>query len=177
MAHAKRRRAAWLPVGLVLAGLAAGLPAGARGQASGAEDAERGLLVELAGAIESLSDYRVDRAALPSVHALPQRELEARFCQGLCTAIAAYLPGEGIFLSAHLDPLHQPEDRAALLHELVHHVQQGHPRFAGMAPCLREREKEREAFALQNAYLARLGQTQRVRFNDDFDCEEGDPRP
>lgn len=132
--------------------------------------AETALLGELAAAIESLSDYRAAAVPLPRVRELPQRELEARFCDGLCSALAAYLPGDGIYLSAHLDPLREPEDRAALLHELVHHFQQGHPKFAGMPPCQREREKEREAVALQNAYLERLHIARRVRFNDAFDC-------
>lgn len=135
----------------------------------GAQDA---LLSELAAVVESLSDYRAAGAVLPRVRELPQRELEARFCDGPCSALAAYLPGDGIYLSAHLDPVHEPEDRAALLHELVHHFQEGHAKFAGLAPCQREREKEREAVAIQNAYLAQLGARQRVRFHDAFDCDD-----
>lgn len=135
---------------------------------------ENVLLAELASAIESLSDYRVAGVTLPPVRELPQRDLEARFCDGLCSALAAYLPGDGIYLSAHLDPAREPEDRAALLHELVHHFQQGHPKFAGMPPCQREREKEREAVDLQNAYLAQLGSSHRVRFHDAFDCANAD---
>jgi hypothetical protein len=40
-----------------------------------------------------------------------------------------------------------------------------------MAPCERERTKEVEAFAIQNAYLERLGIGERAVFYDDFDCE------
>lgn len=161
-------RRAWL------AGALAALSVSAAGWAQGdpPEAPETALLVELARAIESLSDYRVAGVALPRVRELPQRELEARFCDGLCSALAAYLPGDGIYLSAHLDPVREPEDRAALLHELVHHFQQGHPKFAGLRPCQREREKEREAVAIQNAYLAQSGVRQRVRFHDAFDCAE-----
>ena len=58
-----------------------------------------------------------------------------------------------------------------LLHELVHYLQQGHPKFVGMDPCDRERTKEVEAFAMQNAYLAGLGRPERAAFYDDFDCD------
>lgn len=156
-----------------LAALCLAPPAHAQDDAA-ATAAQSSLMTELASAIESLSDYRAAATPLPVVRELPQREIEARFCEGLCSALAAYMPGEGIYLSAHLDPLREPEDRAALLHELVHHFQQGHPKFAGMPPCQREREKEREAVALQNAYLARLGVRQRVRFHDAFDCTGAD---
>jgi hypothetical protein len=65
-------------------------------------------------------------------------------------------------------------DRAALLHELVHYLQQGHPKFAHMAPCERERAKEQEAYAIQNTYLALIGSQQRVVFYDgEFDCDSG----
>lgn len=166
-----RGSAPWVGVLRALAALLFATPASAQVDAPPAAP-ENGLLVELASTIEALSDYRVAGVTLPPVRELPQRELEARFCEGLCSALAAYLPGDGIYLSAHLDPAREPEDRAALLHELVHHFQQGHPKFAGMTPCQREREKEREAVALQNAYLAQLGAQQRVRFHDAFDCAQ-----
>ena len=35
----------------------------------------------------------------------------------------------------------------------------------------RERTKEVEAFAIQNAYLAGLGRPERAAFYDDFDCD------
>ena len=83
---------------------------------------------------------------------------------------AAYLPREGIYLSANLDPVRDPLDRSALLHELVHYLQQGHAKFEGMEACARERAKEQEAYAIQNAYLASVGSAERVVFYDDFDC-------
>lgn len=161
--------ATWAPLAGAI--IALGVAAAARAQvAPPPAPSETALLAELAAAIESLSDYRVAGVPLPRVRQLPQREIEARFCDGPCSALAAYLPGDGIYLSAHLEPLREAEDRAALLHELVHHFQQGHPKYAALASCQREREKEREAVAIQNAYLARLGARQRVRFNDTFDC-------
>jgi hypothetical protein len=125
---------------------------------------------QLFGAIESMSDYRALEA--PRVFRVPQHVLEAMVCELPCNARAAYLPKEGIYLSGNLDPLREPLDRAALLHELVHFLQQGHPKFARMTGCSRERAKELEAYAMQNAYLAGLGRKERVMFlAGDFDCE------
>jgi hypothetical protein len=124
----------------------------------------------LLAAIEALSDYRAT-AALPPIFRLPQYRIEQKVCEAPCNVRAAYLPREGILLSAHLDPVHNPLDRAALLHELVHYLQQDHAKFARMDGCERERAKEQEAYALQNAYLASLGIRDRVVFYDDFDCE------
>jgi hypothetical protein len=125
---------------------------------------------QLLDAIEALTDYRAG-AALPAVYQLPQPQLEALVCDEPCNVTAAFLPGIGIVLAQHLDPVREPRDRAALLHELVHALQQGHSRFAGMPPCVRERAKEQEAYAIQNAYLAHNGSSARVVFYDgDFDC-------
>jgi hypothetical protein len=120
--------------------------------------------------IEMLWDYRAPET-LPVVFQLPQRLIEAKVCDEPCNVTAAYIPGEGIYLAENLDPVHETRDRAALLHELVHYLQQGHPKFARMAPCERERAKEEEAYAIQNAYLATLGSQERVVFYDgEFDC-------
>jgi hypothetical protein len=128
------------------------------------------LVQQLLGVIESMSDYRVREP--PRVFRVPQHILEAMVCELPCNARAAYLPKEGIYLAGNLDPLREPLDRAALLHELVHFLQQGHPKFAGLSGCARERAKEQEAYAMQNAHLAALGRAERVVFfAGDFDCE------
>jgi len=129
---------------------------------------------ELLQYIASVSTYEPDRA-LPAVFQLPQHRIEEKVCDEPCNVRAAYLPWEGIYLSGNLDPLHEPLDRAVLVHELVHYQQQGHPKFVGMDPCERERGKEVEAFAIQNAYLASIGRAERVVFYDDFDCGRADP--
>jgi hypothetical protein len=121
--------------------------------------------------IESISDYRAPQA-LPPVYQLRQSLLETKVCEEPCNVTAAYVPREGIYLAEDLDPAHEPRDRAALLHELVHYLQQGHPKFAHIAPCERERMKEQEAYALQNAYLAMIGSPERAVFYDgEFDCD------
>ena len=129
--------------------------------------------------IETLSEYRAPET-LPPVFALPQVLLEAKVCDQPCNVSAAYIPREGVYLTENSDPVHEPLDRAALLHELVHYVQHGHPKFGSMAPCQRDRAQEEEAYAIQNAYLALIHRRERVVFYDgDFDCagEESDNPP
>jgi hypothetical protein len=76
-----------------------------------------------------------------------------------------------IYLSGNLDPVRETRDRAALLHELVHYLQQGHAKFAHLSGCARERAKEAEAYAIQNAYLEARDSPERVVFYDgEFDC-------
>lgn len=124
---------------------------------------------DLFDAIESLSSYRARER--PPVFQVPQHVIEAKVCELPCDVRAAYLPREGIYLAGNLDPVREPLDRAALLHELVHYLQQGHPKFAALTGCARERAKEEEAYALQNAYLAALGRSERIPFFDgEFDC-------
>ena len=122
--------------------------------------------------IQALSDYR-SSGALPPIFQLPQHAIELKVCDEPCNVSAAYIPREGIYLAANLDPVRDPSDRSALLHELVHYLQQGHPKFAGLSPCERERSKEQEAYAIQNAYLASIESKERVVFYaGDFDCED-----
>jgi hypothetical protein len=126
----------------------------------------RGLLDE----IEQLSDYRAT-GSLPPVYVVPQHAIEAKVCDLPCNVTAAYLPREGIYLSGHLVPLREASERAALLHELVHYLQQGHPKFAHLSGCARERAKEAEAYAIQNAYLEAVDSPARAVFYDgEFDC-------
>jgi len=121
--------------------------------------------------IERLSDYRATQA-LPPIYVVPQHVIEAQVCDAPCNVTAAYLPRAGIYLSGNLDPVRETRDRAALLHELVHYLQQGHAKFAHLTGCARERAKEAEAYAIQNAYLEALDSRERVVFYDgEFDCD------
>ena len=120
--------------------------------------------------IAMLSDYPAPEA-LPPVFQVPQLVIEAKVCDEPCNVSAAYVPREGIYLAENLDPVHEPLDGSVLLHELVHYLQQGHPKFAHLAGCERERAKEQEAYAIQNAYLAMINARQRAVFYDgEFDC-------
>ena len=128
------------------------------------------LLRSLLSAIGTLSDYRAAES-LPPVFQLPQAAIEAKVCDEPCNVSAAYIPHDGIYLAENLDPVRQPVDRSILLHELVHYLQQGHPKFAHLTGCERERAKEQEAYEIQNAYLAALKVARRAVFYDgEFDC-------
>jgi hypothetical protein len=106
------------------------------------------LVNQLMSTIERMSNYRA-ASGPPPIFQVPQHVLEAKVCDQPCNVSAAYLPREGIFLAGNLDPMREPLDRAALLHELVHYFQQG----------------------LQNAYLADLGLSKRVTLYDgELDC-------
>jgi hypothetical protein len=128
------------------------------------------LVRELFREIAAVSTYRAD-APVPPIFEMPQREVELAACDSPCNVVAAYFPGKAIYLASNLDPVRNPEDRAALLHELVHHLQYLDRRFAELPPCERLRAEEQEAFAIQNAYLMRVRSEQRVVFHDDADCE------
>jgi hypothetical protein len=118
---------------------------------------------QLLGAIEKISGYPMP-PSLPKIFVIAQHQLESKLCDRPCNATAAYFPREGIYLAGHLVPLRDISARAALVHELVHFLQQGHAKFAHLAGCRRELEKEREAFEIQNIYLAHVGEQQRVPF-------------
>ncbi|HXX10629.1 MAG TPA: hypothetical protein VEK05_03855 [Burkholderiales bacterium] len=138
-------------------------------QRSATQDLEP-LLRSLFEAIGTLSDYRAPEN-LPPVFLLPQSAIEAKVCDEPCNVSAAYIPHDGIYLAEYLDPEHQAVDRSILLHELVHYLQQGHPKFAHLKGCERERAKEQEAYEIQNAYLASLQVGRRAIFYDgEFDC-------
>src|SRR5262245_1027613 len=153
-----------------LSGAAAWAQSSARAKAV-LQDAELGSLIRLLlEDIETLSEYRAN-AISPPVFLVPQRVIEAKVCDTPCNVTGAYVPGEGVYVAGNLDPVREPLDRAALLHELVHYLQQGHPKFAGLSPCERAHAKEREAYAIHNAYLAKINRAERVTFYDgDFDC-------
>ena len=162
-----RRRRLLLATSIVAALLA---PASSRG----ADDLDA-KVEALLQAVEGLAGYAA-AGRRPVVRMLPQHVIEERVCDEPCNVSAAYLPREDeIWLAGNLDPVHDPIAGAALLHELVHYLQQGHPRFAALRPCERDREKEREAYAVQNAYLAGIGRDERVVFYEsEFDCVDGE---
>jgi hypothetical protein len=59
-----------------------------------------------------------------------------------------------------------------LLHELVHHMQNLTQRYADLPPCARYRIEEREAFEIQNAYLAQFTPRHYIPFVERmYQCE------
>ena len=91
----------------------------------------------------------------PPVAVLSQADLSARFCGGGCRARGAYLPDRGILLAEGLDLDANPRDRSILLHELVHYLQDTAGRFASESDCDAWRDREIEAYHVQDRYLDR----------------------
>ncbi len=119
------------------------------------------LAAELVSAISLLSHYPPP-PSIPPVMVLPQAEMQARFCNGPCRVRAAYDPEHGVFLDERLDLVRDPVDRSILLHELVHHVQAQAGRFdPDHSECQRASRDEREAYEIQNLYLASLNVARR----------------
>jgi hypothetical protein len=91
--------------------------------------------------------------APPMVRMVPQPEIAQAVCGRPCGVRAYYLPDKGIFLDADL---HLEEDvvaRSILFHEIVHHVQHHRNRYSDQPECDRVKNREREAYILQNQYL------------------------
>jgi hypothetical protein len=123
------------------------------------------LIISLLSAVETIAKYEAP-AAFPQVRQVTRTELEREACGGQrCRFVkAAYVPEKGLYLENVLDPQASVMDRSILLHELVHHLQASTQRYAHLAECERRREEEREAFAVQNAYLAQSGGGKYVPF-------------
>jgi hypothetical protein len=109
-------------------------------------------------AITRLSNYEKP-SATPRVSKIARAEIERTMCRGPCAVKAWYLPDEGIFLDDSLMPETNLVHRSILLHELVHFVQDVNAEGESMEPCDRWLHRERQAYALQNQYLARIGNT------------------
>ena len=113
-----------------------------------------GLVGELFNAIHAVSGLAIPAQA-PEIHQVPQAVIEEKFCQGPCRVRAAYHPDMGVYLDERLDLVHSSFDRSVLLHELVHHVQATSGNFDGQPDtCQRATREEREAYEIQNRYLA-----------------------
>jgi hypothetical protein len=94
-------------------------------------------------------------APAPPVHVVDRALLMKHFCGSPCTIKGAYLHGQGVLIAASLDIDGNPMDRSVLLHELVHYLQDINGRFRDDGPCDRWKEREIEAYTLQDSYLAR----------------------
>lgn len=93
----------------------------------------------------------------PLVTVIAQSELSARVCGGSCAVKGAFIPGQGLFIIDRLDIEADPQDRSVLLHELVHYLQELNGRYASESICDRFRDRELEAYRLQDEYLSRYG--------------------
>ena len=94
---------------------------------------------------------------LPVISYLPTAELKQLACLADCFVLGHYQGGQMIYLDKKLKPETNLFDRSVLLHELVHYLQYN---FEPVTQIQTEQEKcmlwykrEREAYAIQDAYL------------------------
>lgn len=98
-------------------------------------------------------------AQRPVVAFVPQQELVRMACTGPCP-ILAWSPTDSphvIYLAHGLDPENNTCERAILVHELVHHLQEHAGAFAEYAPTTRNHMREMEALWIQKVYLHEHG--------------------
>jgi hypothetical protein len=119
-------------------------------------DSMPGLVDSLLDTIAKLSNYRKPDVT-PRVSKVSRAEIERTICSGPCPVKAWHVPGEGIFLDDSLTPETDLVHRSILLHELVHFLQELNAEGASMDECDRWLHREREAYQLQNQYLALIG--------------------
>ena len=122
------------------------------------------LMPALASALDQLSKYHRP-VALPEVIRVSHERIEAMVCHAKCGALAAYRPGEGIYLDERLKPETELFDRSILLHELVHYVQDMSDEHGDMRPCMRWYQREQEAYAIQKIFLFMTGSPTRVGYS------------
>ncbi len=114
------------------------------------------LVDSLLDTIARLSNYRKPAIA-PRVSKVSRAEIERTICSGPCPVKGWHLPEGGIFLDDSLTPETNLVHRSILLHELVHFLQEINGEGASMDECNRWLHREREAYWLQNQYLALVG--------------------
>jgi hypothetical protein len=122
------------------------------------------LIATLFSAIERLSYYRTPDV-FPMVQRVPHSQIERDYCSGACPVVKAiYEPEKGVYIDNRLNLERSVIDRSILLHELVHHMQAVTGRYSQLSPCERREAEEGEAFAIQNAYLVKMGNATRFTF-------------
>jgi hypothetical protein len=110
--------------------------------------------------IHKLSRY-APPAEYPELIYLSTPELNRLACKGTCSVLGHYAGGRQIYLDDRLQPLKNLFDRSVLLHEAVHYLQglEG-SHYVDPADTADDAQKcrlwyqrEREAYAIQEAYL------------------------
>jgi hypothetical protein len=114
------------------------------------------LVDSLLDTIARMSNYRKPDF-MPRVSKVSRAEIESTVCSGPCAVKAWHLPEAGIFIDDSLTPETDLVHRSILLHELVHFLQEVNGEGASMDQCSRWLHREREAYWLQNQYLALIG--------------------
>jgi hypothetical protein len=114
------------------------------------------LVTKLSMTVQVLAGYPATNMPI-EVQLVPALALNAMVCTSFCNAQGAFIPGRGLFLADHLDPLGDIRHRSVLLHELVHEAQERMGAFADLPLCERRNRREMQAYAVQQRYLWRFG--------------------
>lgn len=125
------------------------------------------LVPELMRAIERLSRYPVPES-MPRVYRVAHEKIEELACGRKCPALGAYKPGDGIYLDEALQPETNVFARSVLLHELVHYVQDMSSGMNDIESCDRWYQREKEAYAIQENFLALVSSEHRVSYSTLF---------
>ncbi len=110
--------------------------------------------------IQRLSRY-APPPEYPELIYLPTPELSQLACKGTCSVLGHYAGGRQIYLDDRLKPLTNLFDRSVLLHEVIHYLRglegshYADPADTGddAHQCRLWYKREREAYAIQEAYL------------------------
>ena len=105
--------------------------------------------------------------ALPMITRIPRHDLEEKVCADpskRCQVAALYEPERGVMLAEDLQPETNLFHRSILFHELVHYMQEVGNELSAAAPCERWYQREVEAYALQNRFLAQSSSPDRVSY-------------
>jgi hypothetical protein len=129
------------------------------GQPDNMDELIRRLLVS----IRALSHYDAE-VEMPVVRSLPLESIHMQLCGGPCMIRAAYVPGDALYIDEAMHPLTNKFDQSILFHELVHHVQEMTTSHSGFEECQLWRQREIEAYALQNEFLSSIGVPSRTMF-------------
>jgi hypothetical protein len=127
------------------------------------------LVPALLQAIDHLSKYEMPEH-LPAVHRASHAKVEQLACGKACAALAAYRPGEGIYIDQALRPETDIFARS-VLHELVHYLQDISHELASLRLCERWYRREQEAYAIQKRFLILVGSQTRVAYSAGSTCD------
>ena len=133
------------------------------------------LVPELLRAIDHLSKYQMPHE-LPPVHRAPHEKIEQLACGKPCAALAAYRPGEGVYIDEALKPETDIFARSVLLHELVHYLQDVSHELESLRLCERWYRREQEAYAIQKRFLVLVGSQIRVAYSAGSTCDQDSVR-
>jgi hypothetical protein len=115
------------------------------------------IIVQLYAAISSVSEYGVPQE-MPHAHLVPKAVIQDLVCTRPCQIVAFYHPDFGVVVDESLDLSSNLYHRSIVLHELVHHAQHAADRFGSVeGKCAKRALSEREAYEIQNRYLASQG--------------------